>query len=265
MIEINREIYRHWNIGDYLDWALTNHCDEFKEYQEFFKEKEIKISVEPNYIDGGYYWASDNYRLMENPENLSKCRGAKILFYTQPNLKYKFRDINIHSHCTPFAAEPELHRPSNVSKRYDVGIIMQADGERGKFVEKVMEESKMNWLNMSAVRSPWEYSLLLSQCRVLFNASRYGEVNMRFFEGMSIGTLITDKVRDAWHFAQENIHYVGYQKGDVYGTVEILKGLLDDQERIDRIGAESRKNIIKHHTYTHRLKDILQTIKEGIV
>jgi len=268
MLAINHEHYGHWTIGDYLDWVLIYYKDEFKEYLDLDKEGNInrrhqaRISVEPNWIDHEPYWALDNHRLKDSPDQLGKWMGANPLFYTQPSLKYLFKEKNPNSYCVPFAAEPELHRPYNFKKIHDVGIIMQADGERGEFVNKVMEKSGLDWVNVSAIATPWHYSWVLSECKVLFNASRKGEVNMRFFEAMSIGALVTDRVQDAKYFAEEGLHYLGYKSWDVDDAISVIKGLLADDDKREKLAQNSRILIQKRHTYKHRLKEILSVIKE---
>jgi spore maturation protein CgeB len=263
MIKIDHEIYNHWTVGDYFDWVLLHYGHEFDEFGFNGEDKNIVLSIEPNTENHKIHYTVDNHRLKDEQGYISRWKNVELLFYTQPTLRYLFDNLNKNSHCIPLAAQPELHRPYDFEKIYDVGIIMQADGKRGKFVNNVMGKSGLKWLNTSAIHSPWEYSWALSHCSVLFNYSRNGEINMRFFEAMSIGALVTDRVQGAKFFAEEGVHYVGYNREDEDGAVAVLIDLLKDKDRIERISHDSRQLIVKKHTYRHRLKEIFKIFKEA--
>lgn len=233
--------------GDYLIRASD----------EFVGPLDFKLFVEEEYKQGEPFWALDNYRL-QNQSDDKKLKDVSFLFYTQPSMEgriAKIREGTEKMNLQMFAADPQIHYDYQLERTYDVGFVGEQDGGRQGIIDALSE--KFNMLAKYRVSSE-EYSQLLSQCKVIFNKSRRGEINMRVFEGMAIGALVTDKVEGLEFAGQDGIHFLTYT--DVASAVSAIKYLLEHEKERYNMAAMARQHILDKHTYGHRFKGMINFI-----
>jgi spore maturation protein CgeB len=105
-------------------------------------------------------------------------------------------------------------------------------------------------------------SEIYSQSKLGFNYSIFNELNMRFFEIMSSGTmLLTNPIKEC------NIEKLGFRDGEhlrVYHNPKELFALIDyylshDQER-ELIAQKGYNMVISKHTYDNRVREMLEYI-----
>jgi hypothetical protein len=158
----------------------------------------------------------------------------------------------------PLAADPNKHKPiSGITEIYDIGFIGNQNYTRRKQLLQILDQNFNCLITESAPGLP--YSEKLSACRILFNCSMQHDVNMRFFESMSIGKiLVSDYLPEQDQFAYDKCHYYAYRNR--YEMVAIIKKLLRSPNHRKAVGDMSRHNIIKNHTYKHRLEQMLSVM-----
>ncbi|MHC2995244.1 MAG: glycosyltransferase [Candidatus Atribacteria bacterium] len=174
-----------------------------------------------------------------------------------------FRQLNKNVFWLPFACDPEVHRcHKNVNKIYDIGFVGGVKGEkRGKILENLSKHFKLN--DFKRFHEPSEMALVYSQSKIVFNMGREGELNMRFFEALSSGSLLLTE-RSSKNGSNELFkngeHLVEYEPKD--NLKEIIKYyLIHDRER-KKIAEAGHKLVREKHTYWHRVQTILKIIKE---
>jgi spore maturation protein CgeB len=83
------------------------------------------------------------------------------------------------------------------------------------------------------------------------------DMNMRFFEAMSIGRpLVSDVVPGQDDLFDGESDYISYEKWEDLDTK--IQFLLDHPEYAKKIGEHGAAHIRAEHTYQHRLEKILQ-------
>jgi spore maturation protein CgeB len=186
--------------------------------------------------------------------DLEKYNAVDHVFVTQKH----FIDLYPKEKTTwlPLAADPEKHRLYPEEKiLYDVGFLgNHTYPERSALLKQIAGKYK---LLQSTAKPGEEYSRLLSRCKLIFNRSMDNDMNMRVFEGMSIGRpLLSDIVDGQNELFSPDEHYISYEKWeDLDGKIEWL---LKNPEYCEKIGNAGAALIRAKHTYRHRLEKILQ-------
>jgi len=198
------------------------------------------------------YLEIDNH--IHQGRDFAKYNAVDKIFVTQKN----FLGLYPKEKTTwlPLAADPELHKlQPNEPTLYDVGFLGNTNyPERNTLLNQIAQKYK---LLCSNAEPGIPYSKLLSQCKVLFNRSMDNDMNMRFFEAMSIGRpLVSDVVPGQDDLFDGESDYISYEKWEDLDTK--IQFLLDHPEYAKKIGEQGAAHIRAEHTYQHRLEKILQ-------
>jgi spore maturation protein CgeB len=199
------------------------------------------------------YWEVDNH--IHRGEDTAKYDKVDELFVTQKYWMDYYPTKKVH--WLPLAADSKLHRLyEDEPLEYDIGFLgNDTYPYRRSLLEKIGKEFK---LLRSTSKPGEEYSRLLSRCKLTFNCAMNHDMNMRFFEAMSIGRmLLTDMVEGQEDVAKEGEHYIAY-KGwpDLRFKIDYYLRHNEEREKIAKAGADWVHN---GHTYADRLEDILHT------
>lgn len=217
------------------------------------KTMDLQVSVEPkrweNYISQDYFISKKDYPF-------------KYVFYALPSVGEEYKkEMGDNCSLLTYAADPELHKPTDVKKIYDVGFIGKPYYEdRQKYlktIEKLCPTSFYNSYETPGIEVPDR----LNECKILFNHTRPEiDVNLRFFEAMALGcqVMLRSKVLD--QFATDGVHYVSYESPEE--LVDVIKILLSKDDLRLKIADNARKHFLKHHTYKHRARTIINQLTE---
>ncbi len=164
------------------------------------------------------------------------------------------------AHWLPLAADPTVHRPYDVPKRYDIAFV-GATGpgyeRRHALLARLAQRFTLNDYTRSY--TPDAMARVYSEGRLGFNCSIRREVNMRLFEGPATGTaLLTDHIDNGLSaLMTDSEHVVLYDDDTLFEQVEEL---LHDTERRERIARQGYAHVHAHHTYDHRVATLLDTV-----
>lgn len=197
------------------------------------------------------YWEIDNH-ISRGTRN-EFYEKVDYLFITQ---KY-FQDLFPKEKTTwvPLAADPGIHKPyDDEPQLYDVGFLgNDTYPRRRELLEKI---GKYYNLLRSTANPGEEYSRKLSQCKMIFNCSMDNDMNMRFFEALSIERLLlTDYVDGQSDIAQAGRDYVLYKDWEDLNSK--IKHYLEYEEERKAIAKCGRELIKAEHTYADRLDQML--------
>lgn len=158
----------------------------------------------------------------------------------------------------PLAADPEKHKYyQDEPLIYDVGFLgNDTYPRRREFLDLIGKKYK---LLRSTAQPGEEYSRKLSQCKMIFNCSMDNDVNMRFFEAMSIGRLLlSDRVDGQDELAQSGKHYVSY--ADWTGLDWRINHYLKHEEEREKIAKAGAALVHARHTYDDRVDTIMEIL-----
>ena len=221
---------------------------------------DIHLNIEPCDLVIHYpgrksiFWEIDNHIHMGNAtDNYSR---VDYLFIAQKAFLPYYPKSK--THWLPLAADPEKHKlyPDEPIE-YDIGFLGNDTYPRRRdLLDKIGAKYK---LLRSTAKPGEEYSRMLSRCKLLFNCSMDNDMNMRFFEAMSIGRmLLSDKVDGQDDLFKSGKHYVAYSDW-VDLDKKIGYYLKHDNER-ENIASVGSAFIRAKHTYADRIEEMLKVI-----
>jgi hypothetical protein len=215
----------------------------------------FEIYMEPNHVSGKPYWALDNTRLKGQFEN--KIKDASCVFYTQPCMKEYFSLLNPKVKLSMLAGYADFHKPyPEEEKIFDVGYIGQSVDGRGEALDYLR-----SYFKVYAEEHVYEdYSQRLSRCKVLFNKSRLGELNLRVYESMAIGALVTDYIEDLKYVGEEGKHFLTYKTMEE--AKKKIQYLLDNPDIREQMEKDAREHFLNNHTFLHRLNSMCLYMKQ---
>ena len=164
----------------------------------------------------------------------------------------------------PVACDPELHGTHPLPKRWDVACVGTEGGVPRKFYLQALRERYANSFIGHAPHT--ELGAIYSQARIGFNYSIRDDVNMRVFEILCSGTLLVTN-----RLPHDDLTRLGLREGEHLVTYRRPQELFEridsylarDQER-EAIGLRGMHHVQRHHTYHHRLQQILQAADERL-
>lgn len=200
------------------------------------------------------HWAFDNYRL----GGAIGYECSKLL-YTQPSWGKFFADKMGQENvkCITYAVDENVYPEVKAEKIYDIGFIGNLSDGDGR--EDLFNSLKDKYKVLVSKDTPTngiagEYA----KCKIILNPIRYEEINIRFFEALACGAQIASYSPALHLFAEEGKHYLTYKtKDELHDKIEYL---LKNPDIAETMRVEARKEVLRRHTYKHRVKEIANFI-----
>jgi glycosyltransferase involved in cell wall biosynthesis len=201
------------------------------------------------------------------------------VFFNQQRAVDEYLDLSLHwkdsrSHTVnwlPHAAEPQAYPKFEILKKYDVGFIGHFQDvpnyngiTRIDFLDRMFKEFPNFYFGTRNPQKP-EVNMFedaakkFGQSRIVLNISVTDDINMRVFEAMSSGAfLLTNDLPTLGNLFADKKHLVIYRTLDE--AVELAKYYLEHEDEREAIAKAGHEEFLKHHTYEHRIRTILDTV-----
>ena len=194
-------------------------------------------------------------------QHLEVATGFDYVFIAQRAYLDVFRKVAPRTFWLPLACDPEVHRCWHGDKRYDVGFVgsVSPGSKRQAFLSRLNNSVPVHY-----ERCFWdEMARAFSESRMVFNNAVNDDLNMRFFEVLSTGTMLLSDA--ALGSGQSELFYDGedYACFRENNLVETAHFYLENNDMRDRIAARGQRLVHNAHTYRHRVEDLLAVTCEG--
>lgn len=161
----------------------------------------------------------------------------------------------------PPACDPDTHNRPSGERSVDVGFVGKLGargGDRQRTLQMVLNRYATN--DYGHYYSPKEMSSLYAQCKIVFNKSINGDLNMRVFEAMASGALlVTDRIDNGINqLFEEGVHYVGY--ATVAEAIDRIDYFLSHERDRQQIAIQGQRRACGEHTYRLRWRQILDLV-----
>jgi len=201
------------------------------------------------------------------------ARQFDHVFVAQRAYLDAFRQAGCPSvHWLPLACDPDLHRPlpaatdtdsaGHAEKQYDVGFvgsITPQNPRRQMLLERLGEELPVH-IERCFLDKMVE---VFNRSRIVLNTALRNDLNMRVFEALGCGAmLLTDEAPGSGlaDFFKHDVHFALYFDDTL---PETARRYLDRSGQRERIASEGRREVLAHHTYRHRGRQLVRTVFEG--
>ncbi|MDK9717035.1 MAG: glycosyltransferase [Trichlorobacter sp.] len=162
------------------------------------------------------------------------------------------------SHWLPVACDPEIHRGDTGEKRYEIGFVGSvAAGTRRDILLRQLDAA----LPLHVERCFWDdMAAVFAASKMVFNSSFNHDLNMRFFEVLSVGSLLlSDMAGDS---GQAELFVAGedYARYQDETLCDVARFYLKHGHLAEQIGQWGRLLVHGAHTYDHRVQDLLAVV-----
>ena len=190
----------------------------------------------------------------------------------------------------PMACDPSEHRPVEISaeekERYGNDVVFVGSyypnraelfenisgfdlGIWGPGWEKLEEKSKLRRCIEGSHTPPSEWLKIYSASKIAL-VTHYQDPEKRFpvyqaspkiFEAMACGAFtVSDKQRDVFSLFKDGEHLIRFDNSGA--LVEKINYYLDHSGERERIALQGREEVLKNHTYEHRIKKLLSVVEK---
>ena len=210
-------------------------------------------------------WALDIYRADQRKFILWIKKDFDHIFTTQKNFVDIFKSEN--SYWLTYACDPQTHKKFELPKIYDIVFVGNTNPkvypERLRLLKLI--GGKFSLKVFSNIYGE-DMAKIYSQAKIVFNKTAGGEINMRVFETLACGSfLLTDRLKPEVgleEIFEDKKHLVLYDnEKDLLEKIDYYLRHESEREEIAYVGY---KEVLAKHTYEHRVKEILNVVKNEI-
>ena len=196
---------------------------------------------------------------LELARHLEMAKAFDVVFVAQRAYLPDFEKAGCrHVHWLPLACDPEIHRPHDLPKRYDVGFVGSLtpyNPRRKELLERLKQHVPVHVTRCFLE----DMARVFSQSKIVFNQCIRNDLNMRVFEALACGSLLlTDEADGLSELFQDRKHLVVYR--DERELVALAKHYLEHPEEREAIAQAGRAEVLARHTYAHRVEEMLRVI-----
>lgn len=203
---------------------------------------------------------------MDYAKHLRIGRLFDVTFIAQKQFQERLRQDGLRQvHWLPLAFAPELHPVEMLDRCYDVAYVgsnsVTVHPVRHTLLAAIRKEIPLVFMGTA---SPQDLGRIYAQAKLVFNKSVNNDVNMRYFEAMGAGAvLLTDPALNNGvdELFRLDEHYVEYR--DQQTLLSLIRSLLEDTERCQRVSYAARLHVLANHTYQHRAAQLLETVRQS--
>jgi spore maturation protein CgeB len=199
-------------------------------------------------------------------------------------------ETGIHNtHWLPFACDSQIHQPADVDsedrKKWgsEVSFVGSFYPNRAQILERISDfdlkvwgpgwnklkkDSPIKKLSTDTQLKPEEWTRIFS-CSLINIVIHYQDGKTpcfqaapRVYEGMACRSfLLVDDQKDVRSLFQDGNHLVIYK--EIEDLRKKMTRYLNKPEERDRIANQGHKEVVRKHTYVHRMKKMLSVIEAG--
>jgi len=167
-------------------------------------------------------------------------------------------------HWLPFSCDTEVVRDLGLPRDIDVAQIGTISGwdrrQRRRIVSLLAQRYRINEQRPYSME---EIPGVYSRAKIVLDTPVAGDLNLRFFEALSCGSLLLTRRLDNGQadLLQENVHYVAY--GDEKELLEKVDYYLRNVEERRRIALAGHAEALRRHNLEQRVKAVLESVMKG--
>ncbi len=204
-------------------------------------------------------WAIDTH--MDLSRCIQRFGDADFLFAAQQNGAATLQQVlGRPVNWLPLACDPDIHRPlAGERKCHDVAFVGHIPGhERQRLLNLLLQRYPSSWFGQALFD---EMSRMYSRGHVGFNCSVADDLNMRLFEIPACGIpLVTNHIdgNGLDELFEIGRHLLTFRTDDELCAQ--IDRLLHDKEFAVKLARAGHRHVLQHHTYRHRMVQLLQTV-----
>jgi tetratricopeptide (TPR) repeat protein len=273
---INDEIKKCWNL-EALNWEVTPQDIPRGNATPL---REVLDQLPQGWRPDFYFWLETG--LSEIPTDLQEYDLPKVCYLIDTHINYekhvdiagnfdfiflaqkayveKMTDAGIKNvFWLPLACDPDIHGKVEQEKKWDVGFvgtIPETQNRRKSLLERIGSRFDLNCERKFMDEMAEHYS----RSKIVFNNAINNDLNMRVFEALCSGSLLlTDSANGSGleEMFENRKHLIIYEDENIEN---LTSHYLDNDEERELIAEQGRQEVLKNHTYAHRVENLMNVL-----
>jgi 2-polyprenyl-3-methyl-5-hydroxy-6-metoxy-1,4-benzoquinol methylase len=235
-----------------------------KVYDLYLNVDENSRYIIPAHLRPSAYWVMDTH--MDYDWRLRKSKMFDFVFAAQKNGAQKLKKDGIKNvYWLPLACDPDIDKKHAVPKEYDISFVghLGQSAKRMRYLKFLKAKFKNKRLFIGEVL-PQDMAMVYSKSKIVFNISVSDDINMRVFEALSCGSLLITNDLSANGqseiFGNKPPFVVFVSKRDLFNKIKYYLSYENEREEI---AGRGRQEVLAKHTYSHRMKEMINMIEQG--
>ncbi|MEN3001144.1 MAG: glycosyltransferase [Armatimonadota bacterium] len=190
-------------------------------------------------------------------------RGVQVL------QRLGFRNV---SHAKLYGYNPDLHRRlPNEPKIYDVGFVGNLNpavqGERARWLLRLARLGQKYKIAIATGLYGEDYTRFLNRCKITFNRSIRGEMNMRAYEAPACGSLLLYEADnlEVHDLYQNGVHCVLYDEQNLEQVIDHYLAHEEQREHIVETAWQHVQNYCYAEQYNRLIRQAIEAVPEGTI
>jgi len=223
----------------------------------------------PGYLKPKIFWALDTH--LKHPERkiMRQAVNYDLVFCAFKQARDKMKKMGINAHWVGFACDPDLHKPHQVDKKYDLGFV-GTDGKKYRYwlINKLRVKYPDSFIakaDFKALDKIYSASKIGFNYAIRHRGKKVG-CNMRFFEILCCKAfLLTNWITDC------DIKELGFENGkhlvmykNRWQLFKLINYYLSHESEREKIAQAGYEVVLSRHTYRHRVEQMLQLIRGNL-
>ncbi len=240
--------------------ALYNSTENEKKPEIFIWIESVGRIVPKNVpslpIPTASYWIDSHIHLQEHIE---LAKNFDYVFIAQKEYLEDFKKAgNKNVFWLPLGADPEIHNKFSSQKKHEIGFVgsINPNSRRLDLLNKLKK-----YFPLYKERAFWkEMSEIFSKSKIVFNNAIRNDLNMRFFEVMSSGSLLLSDITNGNGQTElfiDGEDYAGYTDEVIENVAQFYLENDELREAISQRGMELVRNA---HKYSDRADEMIKVI-----
>lgn len=177
-----------------------------------------------------------------------------------------FQTLGVPIDFYPFSVDPELYKPMNIPKLYDVSLLGSMASSYYPLRNKIHETLKNQNLNYHYPQLKRYFregfARHINESKIcLTGSSSYKYILQKYYEVTACGTLLmADSCMDLEY--QHFISGHNFVEITAENVLEKVKYYLAHPDETKKIAAQGRSDILRYHTHDIRAKELSKTLKK---
>lgn len=204
----------------------------------------------------GLWKICDTLRMFDHI--LTDKRGVQVL------QRFGFRNV---SHAKLYGYDPDLHRRlPDEPKIYDVGFVGNLNhavqGERARWLLRLARLSEKYKIAIATGLYGDDYVRFLNRCKITFNRSIRGEMNMRAYEAPACGSLLLYEADnlEVHDLYRNGVHCALY---DEQNLEQVIDYYLHNEEHRERV-IETAYQHVQNYSYAKQYNRLIHQAIEAV-
>lgn len=209
------------------------------------------------------YWMYDNY--LNFRWNKEAAALFDYVFFAQVNRMELAKRYGAHNVTwVPFAADEVFHRDFHLPRDIDIGYVGSITAQKERYFRS-LTKAGLKVITNDRYLSYEDIGEFYSRCKLVYNILARRDMNVRTFEASAAGALV---VNQRW--IDEGCGMI-FTEGenmmfhDFDDAPDIIRPLLADDARRERMAQSAARLVMGAHTYRHRMQTILDTMAGGVM